>query len=773
MIEKLLHTTEAHRGRLTVLIGIVTAIALALTTQLPIDFSPETIFHGNDDLVEPQVTFTKTFGVHQHVVLVILEAQGETTLLTPSHLSWMYDSGNTINAHSKVDEVFSLATIKVPRAGLVPFMPMMPMPVITDSPVSEKEAASLQEAMARSGKLSKQWISEDRKMGLMVINLNAEIQQIEDLAALVNAIKSKLETHQLPKNLTYSLAGLPAIRSDVVGSLKNDQMTIIPCAGLLFLALLALIFRKPVGIILPIAAVGVGILWSMAVYVLTDQPITVISNALPILLMIIGISNGVHIVGRYMEETDTQPNDNPAAARRTMHHMILACGLTILTTAIGFASLIAARSELLTSMGWQSVSGLALLYLAMVLFFSLYLGGFQAPPLPRDNAPVARFVRSIGTMVVKHRYVWFVTALGAVAGGLWSGSSVQINSGFMETYTKDHPMMQTLTTIDEKLGGFLRLEVWVQGEKGSILTPSVFERMDRFQAAANNHPEILSSFSYTDIHKHLITESGQFGKNPPLPPDNESGHTQLKTVHSTVQLMHEVFRPYHFITKDQDQARILLRMSDIGTRKSLEVIRELEKTMQEIFPEDSGIKASFTGEVFVNSVAVDRFIRDLSYSFLGAAFVIFAIIAVLFRSVLFGLVAILPNMTPLILTMGYMGFQGYDLNAGNVVVFSLSLGIAVDNTIHFLTRFREEIAHRSVHEALQRTVQYTGRAIVLSSVIIISGLAVLMLSEFKPTRGFAELTSFTMLSALIGDLILLPATLAVFWPDKKNQGAAS
>ena len=148
-------------------------------------------------------------------------------------------------------------------------------------------------------------------------------------------------------------------------------------------------------------------------------------------------------------------------------------------------------------------------------------------------------------------------------------------------------------------------------------------------------------------------------------------------------------------------------------------------------------------------------------------------IAVLFRSVLFGLVAILPNMTPLILTMGYMGFQGYDLNAGNVVVFSLSLGIAVDNTIHFLTRFREEIAERSVHEALQRTVQYTGRAIVLSSVIIISGLAVLMLSEFKPTRGFAELTSFTMLSALIGDLILLPATLAVFWPDRKNQGATS
>jgi predicted RND superfamily exporter protein len=124
-------------------------------------------------------------------------------------------------------------------------------------------------------------------------------------------------------------------------------------------------------------------------------------------------------------------------------------------------------------------------------------------------------------------------------------------------------------------------------------------------------------------------------------------------------------------------------------------------------------------------------------------------------------------MTPLILTMGYMGLKGYDLNAGNVVVFSLSLGIAVDNTIHFLTRFREEIQRHTIHDALRRTVEFTGRAIVLSSLITISGLAVLTLSEFAPTRHFAELTGFTMLSALVGDLILLPATLAVCWPNKK------
>jgi uncharacterized protein len=767
MIELLLHKIDANRGGILVLFAVLTVASLALSTKLPIDFSPETIFHGNDDLVEPQEAFVKTFGVHRHVVLVVLESLDETTLLEPAHLTWMYDSSAALIAHPEIDDTFSLANIKVPKAGIMPFMPMLPMPVVTESPVTQAEAEALRDAMARSGKLGEQWVSQDKKLGLMVLNLNQNIQKIEDLSKLVHDIKLTLAQYKIPATLRFSLAGLPAIRSDVVESLKTDQTTIIPLAGLLFLTLLTLIFRKPVGIALPLASVGIGIVWSMAVYVLMDQAITVVSNALPILLMIIGISNGVHIVGRYTEESRLDPTHKAAAAHRTMSHMILACGLTILTTAIGFASLLAARSELLTSMGWQSVSGLALLYLSMVLLFSLFLGKFEAPNQPNSKTPVAAFVRFISRRVVQYRFAWFAIALSCIAAGLWSASSVKINSEFMETYTEEHPMMQTLETIDKKLGGFLRLEVWVDAKEDDLLTPENFARLHKLQSLADSHPAILSSFSYVDIHQHLLRESGQFEGVPPLPTPDEKGLNQLKVIRSTVDLLHEIFLPYNFITRDQSQARILLRMSDIGTRESLKVIAEIEDTIREVFPESSNTQVKLTGEVYVNSVAVDRFIRDLSYSFAGAALVIFAIIALLFRSVLFGLVAILPNMTPLILTMGYMGMKGYDLNAGNVVVFSLSLGIAVDNTIHFLTRFREEIQNHSIHDALRRTGEFTGRAIVLSSLITLSGLAVLTLSEFNPTRHFAELTGFTMLSALMGDLILLPATLAVCWPDKK------
>ena len=156
--------------------------------------------------------------------------------------------------------------------------------------------------------------------------------------------------------------------------------------------------------------------------------------------------------------------------------------------------------------------------------------------------------------------------------------------------------------------------------------------------------------------------------------------------------------------------------------------------------------------------------NSLVLSLLAASLIIFATIALIFRSLRTGLIAAIPNLTPLALTLGYMGLRGYDMNVGNVIVFTISLGIAVDDSIHFLFRFREEMKRTGdVEAAVERTFEGTGRAIVITSILIVSGLAVLLLSDFVPTRRFAELTSVTMIGALIGILLLLPACLVLFW----------
>jgi hypothetical protein len=177
-----------------------------------------------------------------------------------------------------------------------------------------------------------------------------------------------------------------------------------------------------------------------------------------------------------------------------------------------------------------------------------------------------------------------------------------------------------------------------------------------------------------------------------------------------------------------------------------------------------------TGDAYVSALGLTEMIHELLFSILTAAFVIFGLIAVLFRSLRIGLITIPPNVIPLAVTFGYMGLRGFDLNAGNVIVFTISLGIAVDNTIHYILRFREEYGRDpDMHRATWKTLIGKGQPMCLSTFLTVIGLAVLLFSDFLPTRRFAELSIVTLTGALVGALFLLPACVAVLWKRPKQS----
>ncbi|MBL8851811.1 MAG: MMPL family transporter, partial [Planctomycetaceae bacterium] len=219
---------------------------------------------------------------------------------------------------------------------------------------------------------------------------------------------------------------------------------------------------------------------------------------------------------------------------------------------------------------------------------------------------------------------------------------------------------------------------------------------------------------------------------------------------------------------------LLIKAGDVGTRRLNQLIQQIEFELREQFPAGSGVTASLTGDAYVNTLAMENVIRDLFSSLLTASVVIFSIIGIGFRSLRAGLIAAIPNTTPLLFTLGYMGLRGYEMNVSNVIVFTISLGIAVDDTIHFLARFRELVkVHNNVALAVHHTYAETGRAIVIVTVLVVSGLSVLLFSDFLPTRRFAELTIVTMATAVFGDLLLLPACLVLFWkPGRRTDATA-
>ena len=655
---------------------------------------------------------------------------------------------------------------------------MIPVkPLVTELPVDAAAEARIRKAVDDLKLIDGSLISSDRRVSSIVAHIKPESLGINDLRTIVGAVANVLREVPPPPGYATHISGLPAMRAGIVGGLHRDLLTLFPAAGVLFLVVLGLEFRRISGAILPMLAVGVGLVWTGALIVLRGESFNIISNILPFLLFVIGIANCVHMITRYAEESGRLGPDALEAARRTIAHMSVACFLTFLTTAIGFSALLGARSGQLRSLGWHAMAGMCFLYVTTIAVLGALLPSIRTPQHMRAESghihPVARLLGFAGHAVARRPRTMLACSLAVIAVFGWFAHTVVASSWLFETYDADHPQMQALGLVEEKLGGVVPLEISLTADiGGKFLEPDTYRRVAEAQRFAEGLEIVVSARSYVDLHNEvrgrMVVRAGFLGKM--LDPVSDD-RARLRTQDRILRNIPSLCRYDEFLTADGRWARIMLTVRDVGSRRMLGVLDVLNAKLAELFPAESGVKARLTGTAQVHARAMDRFVRDMVTSLLGAALVIFVVIGLLFRSLRIGLIAVLPNITPLVITWGYIGMRGYQMNAANVIVFAISLGIAVDNTIHFLARFREEVkTDGNAPEAIRRSYHGTGRAIVLTSVLIVTGLSVLMLSEFVPSRRFAELANVTVAGALLGDLFLLPACLMLFWkPPRRSQ----
>ncbi len=763
------------RKPVTIALLISTVVAGLIARDIRFDFSPQSVFDSDDGALQRAEEFRETFRYEDAVLFVLLEASGDDDTLTRTALSWQYRMAEQFARLSAVQRIESIPTLKVARAefGFPPQIELVPLVASPD--VDPATADDIRDEIARSPIVEQNLISEDRRLAAILVVCEPAVRQIDRTKELVASVRRLIETDPPPPGFRVRLGGLPALRVDIVSNLLADQTLLVPLAIALYLSILGLAFRRLSGTLVPLLAVGTGLVWSLAALVLMGHSLTILSNVLPLLLLVIGVSNSVHIISGLAEESRKIPDDRREAVIRTIRHMSVACLLTILTTAVGFASLLLARSEPLRAFAWEASLGLGMLYVSIVATLGAMLTFFRAPRSGRHpgrhHSLMNRTLRFMSRTTALHPARVLIAGALLVAAAFWCGRSVTINSSMIETYDDDHPTIRNIRLIDEQLSGVLPLEIDLQsGEPGTFLTPSAYRQIADFLEDVRQRPAVRSAQSYVGLLDSIDERFRRPGESD-IPPDNKAGRERIAR---SDRLLRRFVDPRHyeaFLTADASRARILLRVRDVGTRKMLRLIGELETDLHHRFPPGCGIRFELTGDATLGARATNSLIRDLLGSLMSASVVIFLMITVLFRSLRIGLISIVPNLTPLALTWGYLGLRGYDMNAGNVIVFAVALGIAVDDTIHFLYRYREETQHGSAGIiALHRTFQRTGRAILLTSVLVIAGMSLLLVSDFVPTRRFAELLSVTMAGALIGDLFLLPALLTCLAPPRRVGG---
>jgi hypothetical protein len=753
------------------ILGILLVIAALCGATVPFlgfDFTPQQLFKSTSDASEYRDNFAERFGREDNLMVIMIEGED---VFKPEVLETMREVTYDLRAVDTISGADSVATFEIPRSGDSPGT-MSVEPVLEragpDAPagdITQARADKLRGVALSEPLVANRLVSQDGDLAVVLAWLDRDIQDAKDIKRNVDEVERILGEHPLPDGFAYEIGGIPGLRANIMESLKTEQLTFLPITGLVFIIVLSWLFRRTSGVVLPMGTVVLAVLGTVALLVATDHSINIVNNVLPSLIFVIGISDSIHMLTRDAEEIEAGKSRGEAI-KATIRHTGLACLLTSTTTSVGFFSLLAADTEILQDFGWEAGAGVMFAYIGTLFFIPAALS-FMKPVKRRatseSDASQEPMLEGIlvhtGEKLLRHPYIVIAGSLLFLGGFVFMATEVEIDTTLLEVYEESHPYYKTTKTLEQELGGFLPIEVSLEAQsRDRFKDPQTYAKLRALQEFSEEQPAVISTQSFVDFHQSaraaLLGDPEERQKMP-------DSRAQVEQLHLLIAgAPDEPVGTNKFVTSDFKNARVLLRVKDVGAKQQMKLADRLEDRLAELFPDGSGVAYRLTGDAYVASVALDSFIRDLFYSLLLAIVIIFGMMTFVFRSVKIGLISMLPNTIPLVMTFGYMGWQGINLNTTTIIIFAISIGLAVDDTIHFLARFREELDRRdTVREAILASYFGAGRAILLTSVMLVLGLAVLLTSSFVPTRQFGILTGITIFGAVFADLVLLPSIL--------------
>ena len=653
--------------------------------------------------------------------------------------------------------------------------------------VEARHVDVIRAAVAESPLVVGRLISADGTLGGVVVRLREEIGTGNERVAFIDRVDAWLDATPPPAGMRVYRAGLPHLRTAIVRHMARDQMVLVPTTILVCVILLFASFRWIPATILPLVAVGICVVMIIGAMAWIGEPLTILSNVLPTLIIIIELSNAVHLITRWEEELRRMKRgDSREAAARALRTMAAACFLTSFTSAVGLGSLMVSETQMLRRFGGLAAAGTILAYTVTIFVIPALLTYLKPPARlglsasseennSKKREPAGIIERGMvhGTRAVLKRpwTVLIITSICAVPT-LYAAGLVKVDTNLTDTFEHDDPVAVSTRMMDERMDGIRPLEVLLVSDQPHRLEEhEVVMAILDFERWTAQREGILRATSFPDYLLSAWQRLGGF----PRPPDDAPPHEReaalrdvpLRSGEQVVALRTLLSRvtpdpTAFYLTADGTAAHVEMRFADIGARRSSALIDEIQAEAERRF-EPLGLEVSVTGEAYIGSRGIESVVRDLVGSLGLSVVLIFATLVLLFRSFRFAAIAVPPNVLPLIATIAWMVVRGIPLNAGTAVVFSIAVGVGVDGTIHALARFREEEAlGLGRNAAIVRTARGTGRAIVISALTLMLGFGSFLLSSFVPIQHFGELIAAAMTASLLSTLAIQPALVKLF-----------
>jgi len=605
---------------------------------------------------------------------------------------------------------------------------------------------------------------------LMAVRLNRDTANSKSRTRLINDILDKVEVFQHTAHIPVHLSGLPYIRTNVSDRIQKEMYWFLVGSLLLSAVTLLIFFRSFSAMLLSLLVVMMGVIWSMGTMVLFDYKITLLTALIPPLIVVIGIPNCIYFLNKY-HTSFRDTNDKHKALVTMVGRMGVVTLFCNIAAAIGFAVFGFTESALLKEFGVVSGINIMMLFVISLIFIPSVLSFLPAPKNKHvkylDNKFLEKILVRIERWTFNHaKTIYIVTGIILTLSAI--GITKLKSEGFIvDDLPKNDRVYTDLKWFEKNFDGIMPLEVIIETKRKNGLFKNLepLEKIDEFSQYIAGRPETAQPLSFVEglkFAKQAYYDGDSVNYTTPtefdFPLMGKYLKEDKKDTAANKSGLSNMLRS--FVDSNKQTARISVNMKDIGSAKLPLLLKDFDSAASATF-DTSKYKITFTGTSVTFLEGTSFIIHGLKESIMWAFLLIALCMLYLFRSARILLCSLIPNLVPLIITAGVMGWCGIALKPSTVLIFSVALGIVIDVTIRFLVNYKQELKHYnfSVKETLIQTIRHTGISIIYTSLVLVAGFVIFCISEFGGTRALGWLTSLTLLAGTVTNLVLLPVLI--------------
>ena len=594
-------------------------------------------------------------------------------------------------------------------------------------------------------------------MDSKIVNTKARKTFItEKFIPLISSFENK-------NNIDLKVSGMPYVRTLNAQNIIDEIGFFVLSALIITSLIFYLFFRSVKATLISLLVVSIGVMWSFGTLGYLNYEITVLTALIPPLIIVIGIPNCIFFINKYQQEV-LRIGDKYKSLKTMIVKIGYATLMTNLTTAFGFATFILTNSKVLKEFGIvASINIVSIFIISLIIIPTTY--SFLKLPSKKnikhlENKTMIKFIIWMENIVKFKRNSVYLISLLFLILGILGINKIKISASLIDDMPRQSNFFKDIEYYDDEFSGVVPIEILINSKrKNGIRRLSTLKKINRLHEKILNYSELSSPISIINVYKY--TKQAYYNGNPnyfKLPTRQENTFISEYLMNSSGNS--SIFKSY--IDSTMQYARVTTFMKDIETKKIEKIKNEIQASLDKIFPSDR-FSVLLTGKSLLFLKGTRYLIKNLFLSLSLAILLISFFMAYMFRSFKMIMMSLVPNLIPLILTAGLMGFFSIPLKASTILVFSIAFGISVDFTIHFLAKYKLELDQNGKSDTgVYNALKETGLSLFYSGIVLFFGFAIFMISDFGGTVALGGLVSTTLLFSMLSNLILLPSLLASF-----------